>query len=147
MICSETPNSNEPGSSFFLGSSGPSQYSGFNGSFKTRVTPKEFTETLTLLLCECLATGGKVLGFTVDLKIEETEEGAKILTWEVKSKKVSDKIRVILDESSKMCPYCVQRREIEHYASVLKSACLAQDISCHSRSCRVSYRLREEVVA
>src|SRR3954470_14582612 len=66
---------------------------------KSLSTVADFKQTLSLLLCECVATIGEFLKFEICSKADETEEGSLILNWTVRNSGISDSIRVILDDS------------------------------------------------
>ena len=66
---------------------------------KSLSTVADFKQTLSLLLCECVATIGEFLKFEICSKADETEEGGLILNWTVSCSGTSDSIRVILDDS------------------------------------------------
>ena len=66
-------------------------------SATARVASENFKDTLSLLLCECVATAGELSPFKISAKVDETKEGATVLIWTVRKGTASDSIRVILE--------------------------------------------------
>ena len=66
-------------------------------STTTLVTFEKFQETLSLLLCECVATAGELSPFEITAKVSETTEGARVLVWTLRKATILESLRAIIE--------------------------------------------------